>query len=216
MDLAQFNADDTAFVQSIEDQTADAMKINDPIDRHQALHRVIDENSVYRQVKNREDKIEEISSRALNKALNWMISIAVVVSCILGGCLGFLIAGEAGVGGGVVIGGCAGSIVIGGALGYLTDKKFTRAQAAAEKSLEGVQNRIDLSFKPAIAERNRLFDNGPQVKEYFSIKNKTLTDDQIKAMVNEKFRPKTVTPDDLAVTLPESGAVKPSIKLKKG
>ena len=212
MDLAQFNADDTAFVQSIEDQTDDAMKINDPIERFQALHKIIEGNR-WDRTDDRKDQIKDIYERADKKALNIAGTVGGVFLVVFSAVAGSLIWGPGAAYLCLMLGG-----LVGGACGVfflssVLTKGVERVRDDAEEALENVQNKVNISFKPAIAERNHLFDNDPQVKEYFAIKDKALTDAEIKALVNEKFRPKTVTPDDLTVTLPATAA-KPRIRLK--
>ena len=44
MDLARLGADDKTFITAIQEKTASALKIRDPIDRYLALQDIIEKN----------------------------------------------------------------------------------------------------------------------------------------------------------------------------
>ena len=214
MDITQWSDTDSAYVNHVEAETAAAMEPRDPIDQYQALQKVIDENPVSPSLFDRMSNAAELHVSTRNALRNE--GMFVQGACLVFSVLGFigacseillltsLITSVAGIGGFLVAEFIYNKIE--GAPGRVYDE--------ARKALLDLGNKLGSALEPATKQRDFL-KNEPQVAEYLELKkNKKLSDPDIRAAAAKKFLPKTVTPDDLTVTLPESGAAKPRIRLK--
>ena len=217
MDLAQFNDLDAYNVKAVEDQASEALKIRDPIDRYLALEKAKTTNVLQILFRNKDKEIKRICDRVKgeieNKYDTPLIVVAGMALCtFMGAWVGGLAAGIIGVFAGIYAG-----LSMDVQKDKFIGKKIHQVKVKARDLLEETRRKIKEPLNKIEKEQTHILGAEPQVAEYLQMKKDSkLSDLDIRAMAAKKFPPKTVTPDDLSVTLPESGAVKHSIKLKKG